>query len=323
MQFMSRPAGAQNRGRLRSSNPVRHDRVEKSHVGWLIILREKLLDRLSGIQAGDVLNVSTAGSVPVSGTDPAAELKSALDRIRSAAIDETGAHVDYALLRGSAAYHEFRRICSPRLRTFDPAELASREERLAFWINLYNALVMDAVIAFGVRGSVGEGRIGLLTFFRRAAYNVGGLRVSLDDLEHGILRANRGHPILPGRHFATKDPRLAWILALDPRVHFALNCASKSCPPIQVYSAEHIEAQLVMAARNFVDANVKLDSSKRLLTVSSIFRWYKNDFGGQAGVFSFLIDHLPADRRRAWLSKNQDAVQLRYEPYDWSLNIPE
>jgi len=300
-------------------NPVQRNDGQGRQIDWLIGLREKLLNGLSGIKPGDVLNVAPAGSLPEDGIDPAADLKRALDRIKSAALDESGAHLDYASLRASAAYQEFRSVCSPRLRTFDPAGLPY-EGQMAFWINLYNALVMDAVIAFDVHHSVGEGRLGRLTFFRRAAYNVAGLRVSLDDIEHGILRANRGHPFLPGPHFTSKDPRRAWVLPLDPRVHFALNCASHSCPPIQVYSADHLETQLDLAARNFINSNVRLDPAKQLLVVSRIFHWFKGDFGGQAGMISFLIDHLPEDERRAWLSKNQQVIQLRYAPYDWNLN---
>jgi hypothetical protein len=192
---------------------------------------------------------------------------------------------------------------------------------MAFWINLYNALMMDAVIFFNVHHSVAEGHLGQLTFFRRAAYNVAGLRVSLDDIEHGILRGNRGHPFLPGPHFTSRDARLAWVLPLDPRVHFALNCASRSCPPIQVYSADHLEVQLDLAARDFIDSDMKLNPAKNLLVVSSLFQWFKGDFGGRDGIVSFLIDHLPFDERRAWLSKNKDAIKLRYAPYDWNLNM--
>jgi hypothetical protein len=316
---MSRPAGSRNISGFYSGNPVQRKDGKVILVDWLINQRDSLLDRLGGINAGDVLNVASAGSVPEPGMDPAADLKRALDRIKASAVDETGAQVDYALLRASAAYQEFRAMCSPRLRTFDPAGITC-EEQVAFWINLYNALVIDAVITFDIQRSVGEGRFRLLAFFRRAAYIVGGKRVSLDDIEHGILRANRGHPFLPGAHYTSKDPRLAWVLPLDPRVHFALNCASQSCPPFQVYRAEDLDEQLEMAACNFVNEQVLLKPGTQILVVSSIFRWFKDDFGGQAGIISFLIDHLPFDGRRAWLSKNKDVIKLRYEPYDWNLN---
>jgi hypothetical protein len=319
---MSRSAEVNFRARARFGNPAQHNERQGMHIDWLFDLREKLLDKLSGVQADDVLNDSAAGSIPDFGTDPAADLKRALDRIKSIAVDDSGVHVDYAALRTSAAYQEFRRVCSPHLRTSDPARM-TYEGQMAFWINLYNALVMNAVIAFDVHHSVAEGHLGQLTFFRRAAYNVAGRRVSLDDIEYGILRANRGHPFLPGPHFTSKDARLPWVLPLDPRVHFALNCASRSCPPIQVYSADQLEAQLDLAARNFVDSNVKINPAKQLLIVSSLFQWFKGDFGGRDGIVSFLIDHLPFDGRRAWLSKKQDVIKLSYEPYDWSINTAE
>ena len=268
---MSRSAGVNFRARPRYGNPARHNERQGTHINWLIDLREKLLDKLSGVQAGAVLNASAAGSLQGFGTDPAADLKRALDRIKSTVVDNSGVHVDYAALRASAAYQEFRIMCSPRLRSFEPADLASREERLAFWINLYNVLVMDAVIALAIQRSVGEGRLGLLSFFRRAAYNIGGHRISLEEVEHGILRGNRGNPIIPGRQFASQDPRLGWVIwPSEPRIHFALNCASRSCPPIQVYSADHLEAQLDLAARNFVDSNVKINPAKQLLIVSGL-----------------------------------------------------
>ena len=307
--------------RIKPSNPVQHNEGKVGHIDWWLGLRDKLLNGLSGIKSDNVLNVETAAGIPESGMDPAADLKRILDSIKIAAIDDRGAHVDYAALRESTSYQDYRRTDSPRLKGFDPAGLGSRYEQLAFWINLYNALVMDAIIALGIQRNVTEGRLGLLTFFRRAAYDVGGFRISLEEIEHGVLRGNKGNPYIPGRQFTSRDPRLGWVIwPPEPRIHFALNCASRSCPPIQVYSAEHLEAQLDMAARNFVDANVRLDQNKQSLTVSSIFQWFKGDFGGQAGVVSFLINYLPRDRRQEWLTTHQDEIQLRYEPYNWGLN---
>lgn len=172
--------------------------------------------------------------------------------------------------------------------------------RRAFWINLYYALVLDAVIAFSIERSVTDGRFGVFKFFRRAAYNVAGLRMSLDDIEHGILRRNRGYPFITGAHFVGSAPRLSWSLPLDPRVHCALNCASRSCPPIQSYSAEQIDAQLDLATRSFIDANAEPSPEGSRLIVSEIFRWYNKDFNSKNGVVGFLVRHLPEedDRRQ-------------------------
>ena len=180
--------------------------------------------------------------------------------------------------------------------------------------------MLDAVIAGEVQQSVTEGWLGQVAFFRRAAYVVDGRRVSLEDIEHGILRGNRGNPFLPGPHFPSADPRRAWSLPLDPRLHFALNCGGVSCPPIRAYTADQLDAQLDLAARNFIGGTVHVDPGGAV-ELSQLLQWYAADFGGRAGVLDFVIDYLPpADGRRAWLREQHGHVRLRYTPYDWSLN---
>lgn len=287
----------------------------------MIGLRDRILDVLSGTLKGPVLNAQGKEIDLEAGENPAADLKRTLDAIKAVAIDEAGSQVDYDALRSSHAYRVDLKKCSGLLSVFDPSSLATREDALAFWINLYNALVMDAVIALGVKQSVSEGHIGLLSFFRRAAYNIGGLRLSLDDIEHGILRGNRGHPFIPGAQFSSYDPRKKWVITpVEVRVHFAINCASRSCPPIQIYRGEDLNDQLALAARNFVDSSVKVDMGSRSMFLSQIFNWFKADFGGQDGVLKFIIEHLPQDERHAWVTKNFEALSFRYEKYDWSLN---
>jgi hypothetical protein len=319
---MSRANQGPTQDHFQSSNPVQQVISQVGKFDGWIGLRERLLDVLSGVKEDEVLNVTAAGFAPQSGKDPAAELKRALDLVKIAAMDESGARVDYAALKHSSAYQHYRNRLSPGLAGFDPTTLNSRGEQLAFWINLYNALVIDAVIALGISHSVVEGKLGLLTFFRRAAYNVGGYRISLDEIENGVLRGNRGHPYIPGNQFTAGDPRLEWVIwSPEPHVHIALNCASRSCPPFQVYTADQIETQLDLATQNFIDANILLNPAKQLLVVSSIFQWFKGDFGGQDGIISFIIDHLPYDGRRAWLTRYKDITRLRYRPYDWRLNV--
>ncbi len=318
---MSRSNQSLSQGQIQPSNPVQHAvGLVCKFDGW-IGLRERLLKVLSGSDKDTVLNVAAAGFVPQLGKDAAAELKRALDLVKNTAVDESGAQVDYGALKDSSAYQHFRNTLSPGMASFDPTTLRSRGEQLAFWINLYNALVLDAVISLGIQRSVIEGKFGLLAFFRRAAYNVGGYRISLDEIENGILRGNRGHPYIPGKQFSSHDPRGNWIIwPPESRIHFALNCASRSCPPFQIYTADQIETQLDLATRNFIDANIWLNPAKQLLAVPSIFQWFKGDFDGRDGTISFIIEHLPFDGRRAWLTKYKDIIRLRYRPYDWHLN---
>jgi hypothetical protein len=285
----------------------------------LISLRERLLDALSGSDRSRTLNqVAPPDADPLDG-DPAAELVALLHEVLSQAPADDGERVDYAGLRASSLYDDFHR-CTGRLLTFDQAALPDRDARLAFWINLYNTLVLDAIIALGVQRSVMERRAGI-AFFRQAAHIVGGQRVSCDDIEHGILRANRGNPLFPGKQFGSSDPRLKWVVEpMDPRVHFALNCASRSCPPIRAYSPGQLDSQLQLAVRGYLAANLRIESEEKTVYLPAIFKWFARDFGGREGILDLLLAHLPGGEPGAWLTQNRHAVSLRYSPYDWLLN---
>ena len=289
----------------------------------LIRSRESVLDFITGTDPDEILNqIDNPDQLPRNaGVEITGELKRFMDMAKISAMNEQGTFVDYDRLRESPPYLEYRQSCSPRMAYLDPGLFTFTEERIAFWINLYNALIMDGVIAKKVTQSVGSNSLHLLAFFRQTAYNVGGQRMSTDDIEHGVLRGNRGHPMLPGPQFPSSDPRLAWIInPVDVRVHFALNCAGRSCPPIQVYTPENLTHQLDLAARNFVNADVSVDPEKHTVHISAIFNWFKSDFGGHNGVIDFLIEHLPEDDRKAWLVEHQHKINFQYRPYDWGLN---
>ncbi len=252
----------------------------------------------------------------------AADLRRIVNAMKDVAYDLERGRVAYTRLRASPVYAEYRQ-CARRLQSFDPASLLSREERLAFWINLYNALVVDAVIRFGVQRSVNEAP----GFFWRAAYGVGGLRYCTFDIEYGILRANASHPAIPGAHFAPRDPRRHTSLErLDPRIHFALVCAARSCPPIAVYEAERLDAQLELAARSFVNnGNVEVDREQGEVRLSRIFQWYAPDFGGQplglgdrSPLLKYVAKYLANEDDREYVLRGRSKV--RFAAYDWSLN---
>jgi hypothetical protein len=288
-------------------------------VDFLISLREKLLDIVSGSDRARTLNLVAAPNAKPTDGDMAAELVDLLHEVLSKRIVDNNGNVDYAALRASPLYDDFRR-CTGKLRAFKPSALPDQNARLAFWINLYNTLVLDAVIALGVQRSVIERRAGI-TFFRDAAYTVGGQRMSCDDIEHGILRANRGHPFYPGRHFHPADPRLKWVIEpFDTRIHFALNCASRSCPPIRAYSSEKLDSQLEVAARSYLAANAQILPEENALYLSYIFKWFARDFGGREGIIEFVLSHLSDGTELRWLSKERGRVSLRYRSFDWSLN---
>jgi hypothetical protein len=290
----------------------------------VVAVREVVLRSVFGAARREILNSGRADDAPALLRDLSASFAHALNALKADAIGKAaGRCLDYARLAGSAAYNEYRRL-TPRLRSLNLAHIITRHERLAFWLNLYNALIIDGVIAYGVPHNIRSTRLGAFTFFRRAAYDVGGLRFSCDDIEHGVLRANRGHPLLPGPQFSASDPRRSGVIdPMDTRIHFALNCASRSCAEIGVYGENGVDAQLTLATQSALSQEVVLDTAGGELQVPRVFRRFAGDFGGRPGVIAFLLHYLPNDERRAWLEMQGARARLRYRGVDWSPNVPD
>jgi len=288
-------------------------------------LWQRLFDALLRINA-DVLNDSSAAIAQTVNGTVAAQLKKHIRRIETEAIDPITGLVDYTRLRASTLFREYR-ILTAQLPAFALDRLATREEKLAFWLNLYNALIIDGIIHFGIRETVREDA----GFFRRVAYNVGGFRFSADDIEHGILRANAGHPVIPGPQFGKHDPRRCFALEhTDFRIHFALVCGAKSCPPVSFYDADRIDFQLDLAARNSLNQEVEIDPDRQMIRLSRLLQWYSSDFGADAWVKSGLGDKSPLlraissylldDSMRTFIETYAGTVKVGFKAYDWTLN---
>jgi len=110
------------------------------------------------------------------------------------------------------------------------------------------------------------------------------------------------------------------IAEFDARIHFALNCASRSCPPIRAYSPANLDSQLELATQSYLTTDVEVLPEEKAIYLSSIFKWFAADFGGRNGIIEFLLSHLSDGRKLRWLSQKRDQVSLRYKPYNWNLN---
>jgi hypothetical protein len=246
--------------------------------------------------------------------NPGEALRSSANQLLAIGLNETG-QVDYDKLAGSAEYTHYQSLAAS-LKDFDPASLKVREEQLAFWINLYNALILDAVIQFQVKGSISSS----LWLFRRAAYNIGGMRFSADDIEHGILRGNRRNPMLPLPPFRSTDPRLKYrVSTIEHRIHFALVCAARSCPPIGVFQSEKLDHQLELASANFINGGgVQYHAQSNTLCLSQIFRWYQADFGGRTAMLETIKRYI--ENADALQALNTNEPRIEFMTYDWRLN---
>lgn len=182
-----------------------------------------------------------------------------------------------------------------------PIRRYARAEQLAFWINLYNALTVQLVLAHYPVGSIRDIDISPGLFadgpWDKPLLTIESQAVTLNDIEHRILR-----PI--------------W---RDPRIHYALNCASVGCPDLQrrAFTAEGVEALLEAAAHGYVNSPRGLKIAKGKLIVSSIYVWFSEDFGGDdIGV----IAHLKRYAEPALAARLAGIDRLGGHAYDWTLN---
>jgi hypothetical protein len=212
--------------------------------------------------------------------------------------DLAGTRVDYAALAGPAAGPWGQLVAS--LAASDPRRLATREERLAFWIDAYNVLAIDLVVRhYPVDGIRDIGSL-LRPVWKRTAGRIGDRDYSLDDIEHGILR-----PLG------------------DPRVHAAVICASASCPPLrrEPFRNETLDAQLDDATRQWLahpHKGLRIDRKRETVVLSRIFEWFEEDFAASGGALAFAARYAP-EKAREYLASHPNA-RVDYFDYDWSLN---
>jgi hypothetical protein len=109
---------------------------------------------------------------------------------------------------------------------------------------------------------------------------------------------------------------------MDPRIHFALVCGARSCPPIGFYESERIGFQLQLAAESFINGpNVRIAPPDETIFLSMIFKWYKSDFGGtRKSLLDTLLEYLDEGDNRSFVEENKSRIRIKYQPYDWSLN---
>ena len=295
---------AKEKRQERSKSPdVQHSKLDR--------IRKKLL-------APSIVLNQGAPEKHVASQDLGEELKSTMNLMRGAFFDSQHGRVSYEEMKSSELYRHYLDL-SLNLKHFQPQTLSSDAHKKAFWINLYNVIVIHGVIELDISDSVKEVR----NFFSRIKYDIGGQLFTPDDIEHGILRANSRPPHAMRRQFAKGDPRLDLaVRTLDPMIHFALVCASSSCPPIGVYTAENLDRELEISGRTFCNAGgIEVDKENLVVVLSRIFLWYAADFGtNTAARLQFVAPLLYEAEDREFLLREGYRCTVRYMDYDWRLN---
>lgn len=182
-------------------------------------------------------------------------------------------------------------------------------EKKAFWINLYNAYTQVALKENPAQYK-NRGR-----FFGKKFIQIAGHSFSLDDIEHGILRRSKVKWSLGyfNKLFLGKTEKQLRVTALDYRIHFALNCGAKSCPPIAFYRAEDIDKQLDIATKVYLSGEAEYDKSVNRIKLPALMSWFRRDFGGKKGMIALLqaLAIVPVGKKPA----------IQFKQYDWTLYL--
>ncbi|WP_247656629.1 DUF547 domain-containing protein [Maribacter sp. MMG018] len=189
------------------------------------------------------------------------------------------------------------------------SSLDTDAKKLAFWTNIYNAYIQLILKKnpdlYKDRGS----------FFKKEQITIAGEKVSFAEIEHGILRKSQWEYGLGyiRKWFPGKLERRLRVNKRDYRIHFALNCGAKDCPPVAIYEWERVNEQFDKGTKAYLSSTTDYNDLKKEASVTSLFSWFRGDFGGESGIKKILKqnDLIPT-------TKNIDLV---YKNYDWTLDL--
>ncbi len=186
-------------------------------------------------------------------------------------------------------------------------QLSIDAKKIAFWLNIYNAFVQKLLTEnpekYKNRNS----------FFSLQQIIIAGKQLSLDDIEHGILRRSTikwSFGYLK-KFFPTDFEKKFRVADLDNRIHFALNCGAKSCPPIAYYDPAKIDMQLELATKNYLNTETIYDEKSSSIFLPKMMDWFRGDFGGKKGIKKML-------KKYQIINVDKD-VKISFKKYDWTL----
>ena len=175
------------------------------------------------------------------------------------------------------------------------------EKKKAFWINIYNAYFLILRKDREVKKS---------DIYKKQLIEIAGRFFSLDNVEHGILRKYRYKYSLGFfvNVMTSKFVKELAVDSLDHRIHFALNCGAKSCPPIAFYNPEKVNEQLDLSTQSFLEAESDFNDQKMIVSTTKLFLAYYWDFGGKKGIRKIFLSQL---------NKDISDYKIRYKKYSW------
>lgn len=221
------------------------------------------------------------------------------DRLMKKYVDKNGM-VNYRALKASASDMQVVDQYLGTLSTANPRGQASREGQLAFWINAYNAVTVKGILQKYPTTSIRNHTAKAIGYniWKDLQLIVGGRPISLDDMEHKVLRKMN-----------------------DPRIHFAIVCASIGCPRLlnEAYVPQKVKQQLDINAKDFFSRPQNFRHAGNQFQMSSIMDWFKGDFGAnQTAQLNTISQWLPT--AAAQNAARSGRVSISYLDYNWQLN---
>lgn len=212
----------------------------------------------------------------------------------------------YAVRTGDSTENFIRQLSGAEKKELKK-QLPTDAEKKVFWLNIYNAFIQKLLSEHPEKYKSRN------SFFTNKQIRVAGLALSPDDIEHGILRRSKAkwsmgyvNKIFPS-HFENEFR----VSVLDNRIHFALNCGAKSCPPIAYYAPVNIDKQLELATKNYLHTESDYDTASSIIYLPKIMSWFRGDFGGKKGLKKML--------KKYGIVAKKEAYKIRFKKYDWTL----
>jgi len=187
-------------------------------------------------------------------------------------------------------------------------QLDTSDKKKAFWLNIYNGYIL-AILQKSPE--LYEDR---KAFFSKSQIEIAGKKLSFADIEHGIIRRSEFQYFLGyvSNPFPGSFERKFRFDKQDYRIHFALNCGAKSCPPVRVYKHEKVEEQLEASTMAYLKKTTKFDATNKKAETTTLFSWFRGDFGGKSGAKKILFKRgiVPVEK-----------FDVSYAFYDWTLDL--
>jgi hypothetical protein len=212
------------------------------------------------------------------------------------------------LIDGKNTQNIQRDLANTSLESLQQA-LNTDAKKMAFWINVYNAYIQ---IFLAKNPGLYDNRS---SFFGDNQIKIAGEMISFSKIEHGIIRKSQWELGLGyvRTWFPNKFERVLRVSERDYRVHFALNCGAKDCPPIAVYTPMRLQEQLNLGTKRHLEKTSFFDAKKKVVTVTSLFSWFRGDFGGKSGIKDILQQNniIPSTK----------GISINYSNYNWNLDL--